>query len=167
MPADLIDRLEEHLEEKKYEKAQQACENDDSLVARIIASGLSQVGAMFGFFDMQNAMMETSEREVGKLYRKLDYLSFIAVTAPMLGLLGTVTGMIRSFNIIAQTEGTAKPSQLAGGISEALVTTAEGLIVAIPMMFFVSFFRNRIDGFVTETEGIVERLMGRFRQQPS
>ena len=76
----------------------------------------------------------------------------------------TVTGMIRSFNQIAITEGAARPSQLAGGISEALVTTCMGLVVAIPTMFFVSFFRNRIDGYVAEAETVVEKLMGRFRK---
>ncbi len=85
----------------------------------------------------------------------------------MLGLLGTVTGMIRAFNQIAITEGTAKPSQLAGGISEALVTTCMGLVVAIPTMFFVSQFRNRVDSCVAETESVVEKLMGRFRQAPA
>ena len=80
------------------------------------------------------------------------------------GPLGTVTGMIRSFNQIAITEGAARPSQLAGGISEALVTTCMGLVVAIPTMFFVSFFRNRIDSCVAEAETVVEKLMGRFRK---
>jgi biopolymer transport protein ExbB len=118
---------------------------------------------MFGFFDMQNAMQEVSEREVSKLYRKLEYLSFIASTTPMLGLLGTVTGMIGSFNTIAASGGTANPSDLAGNISMALVTTCMGLIVAIPTMFFVAFFRKRIDSFVAESETVVEKLMGHFR----
>ena len=83
----------------------------------------------------------------------------------MMGLLGTVTGMITAFNQIAQTEGTARPSQLAGGISEALVTTCMGLIVAIPTMFFVSLFRNRIQSYIAQTEVEVEKLMARFRKQ--
>lgn len=165
VPAALIDEVEDSLEAKNYDGAKKTCGEDDSFVAKVIGAGLSQIGAMFGFFDMQNAMQEISEREISKLYRKLEYLAFIAATAPMLGLLGTVTGMISSFNTIAATEGTAKPSQLAGGISEALVTTCMGLIVAIPTMFFVSFFRNRIDGFVAEMESVVEKVMGRFRRQ--
>ena len=66
---------------------------------------------------------------------------------------------------VAETEGAARPYQLAGGISVALVTTCLGLIVAIPTMFFVSFFRTRIEGYVSETETVVEKLMGRFRQE--
>jgi biopolymer transport protein ExbB len=165
VPTALVDQIEGHLEEKNYGKARELCEENNSFLAKVIGSGLGQIGGMFGFFDMQNAMTETSEREIARLYRKLDILSFIAVTAPMLGLLGTVTGMIRSFHMIASTEGVARPSQLATGIYEALVTTAEGLIVAIPAMFFVSYFRTRIDHFVAEAEAVVERLMSRFRRQ--
>lgn len=164
VPEQLVSDLEMHIGSERYKEAQAACAADGSFLAQVIGAGLNQVGAMFGFFDMQNAMQEVSERQLSKLYRKLEYLTFIAGTAPMLGLLGTVTGMIRSFNQIAQTEGAAKPSQLAGGISEALVTTCLGLVVAIPTMFFVAFFRNRIDSFVAEAETIVEKLMGRFRK---
>jgi len=164
VPAGLVAELEEELTAKQYREAQESCAADGSFLAQVVGAGLNQLGAMFGFFDMQNAMQEVSERQISKLYRKLEYLSFIAATAPMLGLLGTVTGMIRSFNKIAQTEGTAKPSQLAGGISEALVTTCLGLIVAIPAMFFVAFFRNRIDSYIAEAESVVEKLMGRFRR---
>jgi len=165
VPAGLVEELDERLGAKDYRAAQETCAADGSFLAQVIGAGLNQLGAMFGFFDMQNAMQEVSEREISKLYRKLEYLSFIAATAPMLGLLGTVTGMIASFNEIARTEGTAKPSQLAGGISEALVTTCLGLIVAIPTMFAVAFFRNRIDSFVAEAESVVEKVMGRFRRE--
>jgi biopolymer transport protein ExbB len=164
VPDDLIEQLRGFIQDKKYPQAQQACAQDGSFLAHVIGAGLNQIGAMFGFFDMQNAMQEVSEREISKLYGKLEYLSFIASISPMLGLLGTVTGMISSFNQIALTEGTARPSQLAGGISEALVTTCLGLIVAIPTMFFVAFFRRRIDGFVAESETVVEKLMGNFRK---
>ena len=166
VPAYLIDEVRGHIEAKKYGEAQQACREDGSFLAQVVGAGLGQIGAMFGFFDMQNAMQEVSEREISKLYRKLEYLSFIATTSPMLGLLGTVTGMISSFNEIARTEGAARPSQLAGGISEALVTTCLGLVVAIPTLFFVAFFRRRIDGFVAESEVAVEKLMGHFRKGP-
>jgi len=165
IPGPLVSAMDELLAAKDYRRAQDVCAADGSYLAQVIGSGLNQIGAMFGFFDMQSAMQEVSERQVSKLYRKLEYLSFIAATAPMLGLLGTVTGMIRSFNKIALAEGTARPSQLAGGISEALITTCLGLVVAIPTMFFVAFFRNRIDGYVAEAETIVEKLMGRFRKE--
>ena len=164
VPRELVEQLSVHIKEEKYDDARGLCASDGSFLAQVINAGLGQVGAMFGFFDMQNAMQEASERSVSKLYRKLEYLSFIGASAPILGLLGTVTGMIRAFNQIALTEGTAKPSQLAGGISEALITTCLGLIVALPAMFFVTFFRNRIDSYVAEAETLVDKLMGKFRK---
>ena len=164
VPQRLEKSLAAHLASGQYAPAEHVCRQDGSFLARVIEAGLGQRGGMFGFFDMQTAMQEVSEREVSRLYRKLEYLSFIAAAAPMLGLLGTVTGMIQSFNTIAATEGAAGPSDLAGGISEALVTTCMGLIVAIPTMFFVSQFRNRIDSYIAEAETVVERLMGRFRR---
>ncbi|HUU68478.1 MAG TPA: MotA/TolQ/ExbB proton channel family protein [Planctomycetota bacterium] len=165
LPDSLIEEVHGHLEQRNWQEAQRVCAEDGSFIAAVVGGGLNQIGSMFGFFDMQNAMQEVSERQVSKLYRRLDYLSFIAAAAPMLGLLGTVTGMIHAFREIAKTEGTAKPSQLAGGISEALITTAEGLVVAIPVMFFIAFFRNRIDSIVAEAETAVEKLMGRFRKE--
>jgi biopolymer transport protein ExbB len=167
IPDALGHSVAEALDHKQYDEARQLCELDSSLLGRVCEAGLGQVGSMFGFFDMQNVMQEASEREISRLYRKLEYLAFIATSAPMFGLLGTVTGMITSFNIIAKTEGGATPSQLATGISEALVTTCMGLVLAIPASFFVSFFRNKIDRHVAETETVVEKLMGRFRQAPN
>jgi biopolymer transport protein ExbB len=144
VPRGLIQKVDALVAAGHYDQARHLCLQNGSFLGQVVGAGLSQVGAMFGFFDMQNAMQEVSEREISKLYRKLEYLSFIAVSAPMLGLLGTVTGMISSFNEIAMTEGTAKPSQLANGIWEALVTTVEGL--------------------VAEAETMVEKVMDRFRK---
>lgn len=165
VPSRLVGELDALLEAKQYQDAQEACYRDGSFLGHVVAAGLDHVGSMFGYFDMQNAMQEVSEREIGRLYRKIEYLSFIGAASPMMGLLGTVIGMIESFNQIALAQGAATPTQLAGGISVALVTTCMGLIVAIPTMFFVSLFRNRIDGYVAEAETVVERLVGRFRHE--
>ncbi len=164
LPDETLSNLSELIDSKEYDKAIALCQEQESYVSQIIEAGLGHIDAMFGFFDMQNAMQEASERAISKLHRKLEYLTFIASTAPMMGLLGTVTGMITAFNKIAATEGTATPSQLAGGISEALVTTCLGLIVAIPTMFFVALFRNRIESYIAEAEIEVERIMGHFRK---
>ena len=163
LPPQLAQQLERDLDAGDFEDARTIAENDGSFLGQVVGTGLGRRESMFGFYEMQTAMQEASERQISKLYRKLEYLTFIAATAPMLGLLGTVTGMIKSFNKIAQTQGTATPAELAEGISQALITTCMGLIVAIPAIFFVSLFRNRIDSCVAEAEMIVEKLMGRFR----
>lgn len=167
IPSALAGQLQELIEKGEFDQARKAAEADASLLGKVILAGLGQIGGMFGWFDIQSSMQEAAEAEVSKLYRKLEYLTFIAGAAPMLGLLGTVTGMIVAFNTIAGAEGGAKPSELAGGIAQALVTTCEGLVIAIPAMFFVGFFRNRIDSIVAEAGSICERLMARFRRGQS
>lgn len=163
VPKDLTGQLERLLNDNNIKEARHTASASPTFLGQVMAAGLGQVGGVFGWFDIQTAMQEAAESRVSALYRKLEYLTFIAAAAPMLGLLGTVTGMISSFNVIAGSEGTAPPSQLAGGISQALVTTCIGLSVAIPTMFFVGFFRNRIDSMVNEAGAVTEKLMSRFR----
>ena len=93
------------------------------------------------------------------MYRKTEVLGVVGTIAPMLGLQGTVLGMIESFNLIASTEGAARPHELAGGIGKALVTTMMGLYVAIPAMMAFSYFRNKIDSIVAETGKRVEQIL--------
>ncbi len=162
IPSELLPKIEKSIKSKDYDAASRLCEGDTFLTT-VIKAGLSQQSSVLGYYDMQNAMQEESERYISKLLRRIDYISFIGSATPMLGLLGTVTGMIKAFNQIALTEGSAKASELAGGISEALITTCLGLIVAIPAMFFVTFLRNRIDGYVAEAEPIVDHIMLSFK----
>ena len=164
LPPATIQRLQEDLEQENYDEAQQQCDDDESLVARVVGAGLRQRGGVLGYIGMQTAMQEAGEGQTARLYRKTELMSLIGSIAPMLGLLGTVVGMIEAFNTIAMTRGFARPDQLAGGISTALVTTCMGLVVAIPTMCAVSYFRNKIDSLVSEAETVVEGLMARFRQ---
>ena len=163
LPPATIGALQQALDAEDYDKAQQQCDQDDSLVSQVVGAGLRQRGGVLGHIGMQTAMQEAGETQTARLYRKTELMSLIGSIAPMLGLLGTVVGMIEAFNTIASTRGFARPDQLAGGISKALVTTCMGLIVAIPTMCAVSYFRNKIDSLVTEAEAAVEGLMGRFR----
>ena len=163
VPEVLEQQAQSLLDEGNVAAVLELCKGSQSLLGITMAVGLERHGGVFGFFNMQSAMQEAAEREVARMHRKLEYITFIAATAPMMGLLGTVMGMMSSFNVISITGGAAKPSQLAGGISEALVTTCMGLIVAIPTMFFASLFRNRIDSCVAETEAVCERLTSGFR----
>jgi biopolymer transport protein ExbB len=113
---------------------------------------------------MRDAIDEVSDEEATTLFQKISYLSLIASVAPMLGLLGTVGGMIEAFNVIAAMEGMANPADLAAGISKALITTLTGLIVAIPVLSFYMFFRNRVIKLSMEASAISGELIDRFRQ---
>lgn len=161
VPPEVLGQLEQLFEEESYEEAFQVCEATPSFLSSIVAAGLSKMDE--GYEAMQAAMQETGDAEVTKLNIKIGYISLIGAIAPMLGLFGTVSGMIGTFDVIASSEVQPKPSDLAGGISEALVTTYEGLVVAIPMIVLYTIFRNRITTVVMEVGGITEELMGRFK----
>lgn len=170
LPEDVAEELEALIKEGKIEEAITACEDphNESLLSDVVLAGLRRYRASeFGFAEYKTAVEEAGEDQTGTLYRKTEVLGVIGAIAPMLGLLGTVQGMIESFNQIAATGGTARPDQLAGGIGKALVTTLMGLIVAIPSMIAFSFFRNKIDSIVAEAGKRVEQIMmplGRRRQ---
>ena len=107
-------------------------------------------------------MQEAGEDENMALEHRLSYLALIGTVAPMLGLMGTVQGMIASFDKIASSAVSPKPSELAEGISTALFTTLIGLGIAIPAMVFYSILKNRIQRLVLEIGMVSEGLMSRF-----
>lgn len=162
MPDDVTHELEELIRAGHIDQAIEACRQPEnqSLISNVILAGLERYrGTEFGFAEYKAAVEEAGEEQTGQLYRMTEPLSVIGAIAPMLGLLGTVSGMINAFNVIAASGGMARPEELAGGISEALVTTLEGLIVAIPAMVAFSYFRNRIDSIVAEAGKRVEQVL--------
>lgn len=128
------------------------CEADATSQARILAAGLRRADSEW--LEREKAVEDAGSREVDRLSANLKPLVVIGMIAPLLGLLGTVWGMIESFATISGGEGLGSPEALAGGISQALVTTAAGLAVAIPAQAAYYFFRSRIDGFVRRTEDL-------------
>jgi biopolymer transport protein ExbB len=162
MPEEQLVTLEGMIARGEIDQAIQYCEEPQnySLATDVILAGLDRYkGSEFGFADYKSAVEEAGEDHTARLYRKTDGLNIIGVIAPMLGLFGTVQGMISAFNIIASTEGAAQPYQLADSISQALVTTWLGLVVAIPSMVAFSYFRNKIDSLVSECGKRVERVL--------
>lgn len=161
VPPELLGQVEQLFEDEDYEEAFHVCEANPSFLSAVIASGLGKIDE--GFEEMNESMLETGEIESTKLHQKVGYLSLIANVAPMLGLLGTVSGMITTFNTLATSDVQPKPAELAGGIGVALGTTFLGLLVAIPMTIVFVFFRNRVVNVVVEVGAIAEELMARFK----
>ncbi len=161
MPPYLLNELENLFDEEEYEEAMDLCDGEQNFLCRVVGAGLSKIGS--GYEPMLMAVQSASEEEATTLHQKISYLSLIATTAPMMGLLGTVAGMMVAFNKIAMSGGAANASDLAGGITMALVTTLSGLIVAIPVMMCYMVFRNRVIKVVQEVEAITNDLMDRFR----
>ena len=132
------------MKDKQIKSAHTLCKENDTFFTNVFSAGLERCSSKEGIFNfkkIQNAIQEASTEEVTSYMKPIDYLSVIGATAPMIGLLGTVSGMIKAFQTIG-TQGMGKPEVLAGNIGEALVTTATGLIIAIPAMLFYYSFRN-------------------------
>ncbi len=162
MPEEAVDDLTKMVKGRKIDEAIAYCESREhpSLLTNVVLAGLLRYrGSEYGYAEYRAAVEEAGEEQTNRLYRKTEFLAVIGAIAPMLGLLGTVQGMIEAFNTIAMTGGAATPADLASSISKALVTTFEGLVVAIPTLSVLSFFRTRIDHLVAEAGSKVEHLL--------
>ena len=126
------------------------CRAQDTPTARIVQRGLERVGRPLP--EIKEAVEIQGRREVYQLEKRTDLIASAAALAPMLGFLGTVTGMIEAFQTIQSVQGQVSPSVLAGGIWEALITTAAGLVVGIIALFAYNFLVNRISRTVNDLE---------------
>jgi biopolymer transport protein ExbB len=160
IPAALIEQFETHLDAQEYQEAYELAKNDESFLAQVLSAGLSKLAR--GYQPAIEAMQETGEEENMKLEHRLSYMALIGTISPMIGLLGTVQGMIASFQVIAISAAAPKPSALAAGISTALFTTLVGLFIAIPAIAAYNILRNRVAILVLEVGIVSEDLMSRF-----
>ncbi len=160
VPSELVEAFEQALNEKRYQEAYELTKSDESFLGRVLAAGLAQLRR--GYQQAVEAMQEVGEEENMKLDHRLSYMALIGTVSPMIGLLGTVQGMIASFQVIATSPTTPKPSKLAEGISTALFTTLVGLFIAIPAIAAYNILRNRVARLVLEVGVVSEGLMSRF-----
>jgi biopolymer transport protein ExbB len=160
LPTAFVEEFEQKLNAKDFQAAYEFARSDESFVARVLAAGMGRLSR--GYEEAVEGMQEAGEDENMSLEHRLSYVALIGTIAPMMGLMGTVQGMISSFDVIATSAVAPKPSQLADGISTALVTTLIGLMLAIPAMVFYGILKNRIQRLVLEIGMVSEGLMGRF-----
>jgi len=163
-PPDVIETIESHLDNNDVQGAYEFCEQNPNYLTNIMVAALPKVS--HGFDSMEQAASDVGEEEAIKLHAKISWLSLIGNIAPLLGLLGTVSGMLTAFGVIEDSTN-PNPAELAGGIKEALVTTMLGLVVAVPVMVGFFFFRNRVVKIVLEISAITEDMLDRFRAQTS
>ncbi|MDD3276111.1 MAG: MotA/TolQ/ExbB proton channel family protein [Kiritimatiellales bacterium] len=139
---EMMPDLLEMMMQKKTCDALIYCREHPSMFTNTFGAGLERVLDGVDDFDkVDESVKEASVEQVSRLMKPIDYLSIIGATAPMVGLLGTVSGMIKAFQTMG-TQGMGKPELLAANIGEALITTATGLIIAIPAMFFFFGFKK-------------------------
>ncbi|MDH5541382.1 MAG: MotA/TolQ/ExbB proton channel family protein [Nitrospinota bacterium] len=138
-------------QEKKFDRAMEVCNRHSTPVSRIVRAGLLRW--KMGILEIERAVEGAGNHESTLLNANLRGLGVIANIAPMLGLLGTVAGMIKAFNVIS-TSGSGNAALVANGISEALITTASGLIVGIPTLAIYHFFKGKVEQLIFEMEEV-------------
>ena len=142
-------RVKDLVKKGSIELAVSACRKSPTPISEIMLAGLMKFGR--GRDEMKEAIEDSANQEIPILERNLPTLSTIGNITPLLGLLGTVFGMVKAFNVIA-VMGVGKPEALAGGISEALLTTAFGLSIAIPTIVVYNYLSHRVDKLIREME---------------
>jgi biopolymer transport protein ExbB len=155
-PADLVVQLRAAFSEENYQQAWRICKSKSSFLTNTLRYGLERIGR--GRIACETAISEHSLKESMGFRTKISYLSTIGVISPMVGLLGTVTGMIKAFQALGQG-GIADPSRLAAAIGEVLIATAAGLGIAIPAFFLYYFFRNKLQYSIILAEDVMNQLM--------
>lgn len=146
---DILQQVRDLVAENQVSDAMTLCRRYPSVMGRILLVTIANHDR--DREELRSVVEDAGRQEVTALDRNLGALGTIAAIAPLLGLTGTVFGMIRTFAIISE-KGIAHPSQLAGGISEALITTATGLVIAIPTLIFYNYFTNKADRLILEIE---------------
>jgi biopolymer transport protein ExbB len=168
MPPGLADNCRQLIAGGQLHQAEEACRERPSFLGYVIGAGLQE--APLGYDAVEKAMEDAAHEQAARLFRKIEYLSVIGTIAPMLGLMGTVWGMIQAFGEFSD-KANPQVSEFAPGISHALVTTLFGLLVAIPALSAFAIFRNRIDEYVAETslqaEHVLQPLKATLKGRPA
>ncbi len=154
----MISRLKITLEKGHYDEALSICENNPSPITNLMKAGIEH--RKYEQRVVKEAILDAANLEVPKLERFISALGTIASIAPLLGLLGTVLGNIDAFQVLGNfTEAIGEPGMLASGISEALITTAAGLIVSIPALIFYNYLVNKVNHIILRLENKANALV--------
>ncbi len=164
IPKEFEDKLFDYLKKKEVEKAKELCINNKSSLANVSFAIISNID--LPLTRLLEVADEAGRRETVKLDKYQQTLQTIVAIAPLLGLLGTVFGMITIFNVIAM-QGAGQAQDLSAGIAEALITTAAGLIVAIPTQIFYHIVRTRGDSIAQDLEKSASKVMNLMFKEDS
>jgi len=163
-PPDFVTKIKKLLHEGKINEAIAICGNSSFAISKIIEAGIMKINASRD--EIKEAIEHAGKKESIKLQKHLAPLATIATVAPLLGLLGTVTGMIKAFEVVAAV-GVGHPKDLAGGVGEALITTAAGLIIGIPALVAHNYFYKEAHGYIAEMENTSMELLDILKKDES
>ncbi|GAC1464035.1 MAG: hypothetical protein NVSMB9_02250 [Isosphaeraceae bacterium] len=158
VPPPLVEKLETAIKERKFQEAYDACRDNDTFLARLVRTGVANLPN--GRPEAKEAMNTTAEEIVTGMEQRIGYLALIGQLGPLIGLVGTIIGMIMSFQEIAMAAGSQpKPEKVAEGISTALVITLLGISLSVPAIFFFALFRNRVALMTMEATRVADRVI--------
>jgi biopolymer transport protein ExbB len=141
-PPEVVAELDELLQKREFKEIYALVKEDRSFISRLLAAGISELPS--GLAEARDAMERTGDAVTVEMEKKISMLAVLGTLGPMIGLLGTLKGMIASFSVIALSDVQLKASEVAGGISEALLLTFEGVALSVPAIYFYALFRNRV-----------------------
>ncbi len=165
LPEGLGETVRQALLTGRLAEADAACRREPSVLSVVLLSGLAE--AEYGWREVEKAVEDALAEQSARMMRRIEYLSVIGNIAPMVGLLGTVTGMIFAFQQVAATRGAAGAGDLAEGIYQALVTTVGGLVVAIPALAAYAVSRNRVDALIADVAFQTQHALVPIKRRPT
>ena len=149
MPPDLMADIQQKMEKRDYKGVYAAIKERDCLFTKVVAAGLGELSS--GLDEARDSMERVADVQVVEMEKKISMLAVLGTLGPMIGLLGTLQGMITSFAVIASSDTQIKSSQVAHGILEALLLTFEGVALSVPAIYFFAVFKNRVMSIAANT----------------
>jgi len=162
IPSALAGELNGNFKSDQVDELTELCKSNPSCLGRILQSGLGRIGLPLA--EMERASDEQSQRELYDLRKNIRPLGIVANVAPMLGLLGTISGMISAFEVVATHGALGDPKLLSGSISEALLTTGFGLTIAIPSLLLFHYFRGKSENLIVEISDMTDHVLEQVGQ---
>jgi biopolymer transport protein ExbB len=160
VPPEIVGRTQDMLGQRDFKGVFGAVKDDDSFFSRLLSTGITELPN--GLSEARDVMERVSESIHVEMEKKISMLAVLGTLGPMIGLLGTLKGMIASFSVIARSDAGIKASDVAGGISEALLLTFEGVSLSVPAIFFYALFRNRVSSICTSATLEADQFLRHF-----
>jgi biopolymer transport protein ExbB len=157
IPPDFVEEFTDTVNKRQFKQAFEMSRGDNSFLARVLTAGMGRL--QYGIEDAREAALNMTESAKASKETLISYLGTIGTLGPMLGLVGTVFGMIQSFMVLAKPGSTPKAWELAHGISHALVVTLLGIALSVPAIFFHAFFKNRLTRIAMDSNTLADDLL--------
>ncbi len=168
-PLDVLEDCEKFLQARDFTGLYKRLKADNSFFSTVVSAGIAELPN--GIPEARDAMERVGDVNTINMERKISMLAVLGTLGPMIGLLGTLKGMIASFSVIARSDTQLKASEVAGGISEALLLTFEGVALSTPAIYFFALFRNRISSFsasvMLDADAFMRRLYAAMKSKPA